>query len=70
MHGTAPAPFYFDPNVVEHKVGFDFALLIPEKKNDVKTISMKDFLLMITLVLRNAREIYKDQETKLLLYDF
>lgn len=57
MHGTAPAPFYFDPNVVEHKVGFDFALLIPEK-NDLKTISMKD-LLTITLVLRNAREINK-----------
>jgi hypothetical protein len=25
MHGTAPAHFYFDPKVVEDKVGFDSA---------------------------------------------
>lgn len=38
MHGTAPAHFYFDPKVVENKVGFDLA---PEPQTQHVTTNHK-----------------------------
>lgn len=31
MHGTAPAHFYFDPKVVDDKVGFGLALNVQKE---------------------------------------